>query len=88
MADTLPNTILPPGVWVDLYAETGLPVGAQILVQNIGVCDVYVASNPTTPITDLAHQIVKRSQFSINDPGDTGAWAFCLAGGLVNVRLP
>ncbi len=34
------------------------------------------------------HQIITRAQFAKNDQGDAGAYAMCIAGGLVNVRLP
>jgi hypothetical protein len=86
--DTLPNTFLPPGQWVDLYAATGITVGTQIVVQNIGVCDVYLASQSAEPpIPSTAHQILRREQESFNDYEDAGAWAYCLAGGGVNVRL-
>lgn len=90
MADTLPNIELPPNIWVDLYAATGIAVGTQILVQNIGVCDVYLFSGPAMPDqgdNDM-HQIITRAQFAKNDQGDAGAYAMCIAGGLVNVRLP
>jgi hypothetical protein len=88
MADTLSNIVLPPQTWVDLYAQSGVGVGVQILAQNIGVCDVYLTSQAAQPTDDTAHQIVRRSQFAINDFGDSGAWAYCREGGLVNVRLP
>ena len=88
MIDTLPNIVLPPKTWVDIYNESGIQVGEQILVQNIGVCDVYLASQASEPTDDTAHQIIERSQFAINDFGDSGAWAYCRAGGLINVRLP
>ncbi len=87
MADTLENTSLPSDVWVDLYADTGIAVGSQLLVQNIGVCDVYLATQLAEPTDETAYQIMERSQFAINEPGDSGAWAFCKAGGAVNVRL-
>jgi hypothetical protein len=88
MADTLPNITIPEQTWVDLYAASGIAIGTQILVQNIGACDIYLTSQASQPTDDTAHQIIKRSQFAINDAGDTGAWAYCREGGLVNVRLP
>lgn len=89
MADTLPNIEIPPGIWTDLYVESGIDVGTQILIQNIGVCDVSLVAQASQP-TDLdAIQILERADFSINDAGDAGAWAFCQhTNGRVNVRLP
>lgn len=88
MADTLQNIVIPEQVWIDVYAASGITLGKQILVQNIGVCDIYLASQATQPTDYDAHQIIQRSQFAINDFGDTGAWAYCRGGGLINVRLP
>ncbi len=88
MPDTLPNVILPVGVWVDLYAATGIDVGTRILVQNIGHCDVYLVAQAAEPVDDTARQVLTRSQYAINDLGDDGAWAFCTGGGGVNVRIP
>ena len=87
MADTLPNISIPEQTWVDLYSASGIAIGTQILVQNIGVCDIYLTSQAAQPTDYTAHQIIKRSQFVINNVGDTGAWAYCREGGLVNVRL-
>lgn len=87
MADTLPNTPLPAGQYIDLYADTGLSVDTPIAVQNIGVCDVYLFTQDAQPTDDTAHQILKRGRFLSNRPEDAGAWALCLsADGLVNVR--
>ena len=60
MADTLPNVTLPPNIWVDLYAATGVPVGTAIGVSNIGVADVYLTVAPSehaTPYHNLPAQI-------------------------------
>lgn len=88
MPDTLPNTPLPADVWVDIYAATGITVGTQILVQNIGVCDVYLASQAAQPTDETRRQVLLRAQFALNDFNDAGAWAICTAGGALNVRLP
>jgi len=88
MADTLPNIDIPAGIWTDLYAESGIGVGAQILIQNIGVCDLSLNAQAATPTDENSIQILERATFMINDTGDAGAWAFCLSmDGLVNVRL-
>lgn len=88
MVDTLGNVILIAGVWADLYAETGIDVGAQIVVQNIGVCDVFLTTKATEPTNEDARQISERGSFLINDFGDSGAWALCpSSGGGLNVRV-
>jgi hypothetical protein len=88
MADTLPNISLPRQTWVNLYGESGLTIGVQILAQNIGVCDISLASQENQPTDESATQIIKRSQQARNDFGDLGAWAFCNnSDGLINVRI-
>ena len=87
MPDTLQNIRLTAQTWINIYAESGITVGDQILVQNIGVCDVYLTSQAAQPTEYTAYQMIERSQFSINDQGDAGAWAYCHSGGLINVRL-
>jgi hypothetical protein len=88
MSDTLQNVELPPRIWVDLYMQSGFKVGTQFIVQNIGVCDVYLASQKEKPTDDNAHQIISRGEMAINEEGDSGAWAYCYEGGLLNARLP
>ncbi len=89
MADTLPNIALPRGVWVDLYAATGItPIGTRIRVQNLGVKDVYLTTLATEPTDETAYVIVPRAFLAVNDDGDSGAWAqspYC--DGKVNVRI-
>lgn len=90
MADTLPNIILQPNIWIDLYAESGITVGMQMIIQNIGVCDVYLYSGIAQPSQggNNMHYILQRGESSINDPGDVGAWAMCLSGGSISARVP
>ena len=81
MADTLGNIILTAGVWTDLYSESGIALGTQIIVQNIGVCDVFLTSALDQPTDEDARQISERGVFLINDAGDSGAWALCSSSG-------
>lgn len=88
MADTLGNVILTAGVWTDLYAESGIALGTQIIVQNIGVCDIFLTSKALQPDDEDARQISERGVFLINDAGDLGAWALCSSsGGGLNVMV-
>ena len=89
MADTLPNIAISENVWVDLYAQSGIATGTQIIVQNVGARDIYLSTKATQPdINADGYYVVERSQEAINDSGDSGAWAYCSnADGLVNVRI-
>lgn len=86
MSDTASNTAIPPQIWVDLYAASGIDVGDQLIVQNIGVCDIYLTTAATQPVDDTAMQILERGRSMVNDIADTGAWAFCAAGGAVSIK--
>lgn len=88
MADTLGNIILTAGVWTDLYAEANIAIGTQIIIQNIGVCDIFLTTKAVIPTSEDARQISERGVFLINDDGDLGAWALCSsAGGGLNVSI-
>ena len=89
MPDNLPNIQIPINEWVDLYALSGLPVGTAISVENVGVCDIYLAVQGTKPEKDHnAYNILKREGLPMrNTIGDSGAWAFCNGSNAkVNVR--
>lgn len=87
MADTLLNIPLPTNTWIDLYAESGIPVGTLIKAQNIGVCSVYLTTSADKPTDDDKYQIMERGIEGTNQPGSEGEWAMCLTvNGLINVR--
>lgn len=90
MPDTLENISIPLNDWVDLYALSGLTVGSEVSVQNIGVCDLYIAVQATQPVKKHnAYKIIQRKN-GINYksiPDDSGLWAFCNTDvGLVNIE--
>lgn len=88
MANTLQNIPLPANTWVNLYEATEIQVGVQILVENLGVCDVLLAVQTNQPEKDHdAFNVVKRNGDPLrNNVGDLGAWAFCAnTDGLVNI---
>ena len=90
MADTLPNIALPQNTWVNLYAEQGSAIGTVLAVQNIGVVDIYLASQEMEPSQTLDKYCVLQrftGQWFRNEEGDTGAWVYCLSvGGLLSIR--
>ena len=89
MSDNLTNIPLPTNTWVDLYALSGITVGQPLVVENVGVCDIYLAVQATEPDKDHdAYNILKRDDDIrlTNNLGDAGAWAFCnTSKGLVSV---
>lgn len=80
MSDNLTNIPLPTNEWVDLYAESGITVGQPLVVENVGVADIYLAVQAAKPAKDhKAYNILKRDDDIrlTNNLGDAGAWAFC-----------
>lgn len=88
MADTLPNVELPKGVWVDLYAETGIAAGLKIRVQNISVASnskVNLTTKGEEPTNGDGFSLIGIYESQVNEAGDSGAWAKADLGGYVNV---
>ena len=87
MADTLSNVVLPVGVWVDLYDATGLTVGTQIQVQNIGGVTVLLHTGATQPSAADGYNILRPESLTfVSQTAPTGAWARAeRANGLLNV---
>lgn len=88
MADTLPFVTLPAGTWVDLYAATGVTVGTQLDVQNIGSELIYLHTGATAPTETPGDEFTLLLPFdhSENNSGDSGAWAYCESNGRVSAQ--
>jgi len=92
MADTLQNIKLPSGVWVDLYATSGISVGTQIIVNNLTTIPAKLHTSSAQPSAEDAKSDEDGS-FSrllsygreLNDTGASGAWIYSHTDGLVNV---
>ena len=88
MSDTLPNIELPGGQWVDLYAASGITVGTQIVVENLGSSPVDLITQATQPPSEPSgfQRLHQRTQ-KTSDDGEAGAWARSpIKSGLVNVK--
>lgn len=76
MADTLPNVDLPQGTWVNLYTATGLTVGTQIQVQNIGGVDVRLVTQAAQPTDETGFNVIRPTSLTfVSQTAPTGAWA-------------
>lgn len=88
MSDTLPNIPITPNKWVNLYEQSGIDVGKQVSVYNVGASDLFIAVTETEPSVDSDSYIVlkPRGLPFTNHVGDSGLWAFSgNCKGLVNV---
>ena len=89
MTDTLSNITLQENEWTDIYAATGISVGTKIAVENVGNTDIQLTTLATEPPKDYnAYVVCRRNGPNYeNDTGDSGAWAFCITTGKLNVRI-
>lgn len=86
MADTLENIVLPVGQWVDLYAATGIAVGTQLQVQNLGTSRVQLVISATQPGPASGYNLLRPDSLTfVSQATPSGAWARSpVQGGLVN----
>lgn len=93
MADTIPNIVLPRGVWVNIYADAGviaagIVVGDQINVKNESSATIHMRSSAEAPTgTDYGRRTMQAWEYRENNVGDSGAWLISLTGdALINVE--
>ena len=80
------DVILPPGVWVDLYAATGILTTLPLNAINLTPNDVRLTSTDIEPDGSTNHvPLLFGRGTGVNDATDPGAWAMCVGGGAVNV---
>ena len=87
MANSLPNVTLPEGVWVNLYAATGIAVGTKIIVQNLTPSYVRLCSKATAPTSADGFNAIPFARNAVNQASDAGAWAMSTSGGNLSVAV-
>ena len=88
MADTLANTPLDAGVWVDLYDATGITIGLQVVVFNLGTSTILIHTGLTQPSKTDGFVPIAPGMSLTNSSGNSGAWAHSVfKRGLVNVGV-
>lgn len=89
MADTLPNIPIPAGTFVDLYAESGITVGTKISIENVGAAEIRYFTRATAPSdpSSTGYQLLIPYATKQNQTSDSGAFAWSIRPGLVNVRV-
>lgn len=86
MATSLPSVAIPSNVWVDLYAETGIVVGTQLIIQNIGSSEAILSESVAKPIPATGHNIISPRQYLTNAGVAVGAWSFSELGTTLQVE--
>ena len=76
MSDTLPNIPLNSNEWQNLYSQSGIDVGLQVVIFNNGDSDVYYAIATTEPSLDnTAYKVLRpRDLPVVLDKSISGLW--------------
>lgn len=82
MSDTRADVAIAKGVWVDLYATTGITVGTAVSVYNKGSYPCLLAVKATAPATGRGIPLYVGSvgSYMAVDAGESGLWAYCVDG--------
>lgn len=87
MAESLPPVESPQGQWVDLYSSTGIAVGTQLIVQNIGGNNARLSESLSEPASDnYGYFKIQKNEFLTNNAGAIGAWSYSPAGTILQVE--
>lgn len=86
MSTSLPPVILPRNVWVDLYAETGITTGTQLIIQNIGKDEVTLTEASVEPVSGYGLNKLPTRNYVSNAAGNVGSWAYSSRGSKLQVE--
>ena len=86
MATSLPSVTIPANTWVDIYDATGIVLGTQIILQNIGSSEVDLVESATQPASSIGHNSLPPREFFTNSASAVGAWGFSLTGSTLQVE--
>jgi hypothetical protein len=77
---------IPENTWVDLYAETGITIGVQLMVQNIGSAKAFLVESSLQPVGEYGFNEITPKEYLTNIPQNIGAWAFSNTGTTLQVE--
>lgn len=76
MADTRPDINLVPNVWTDLYAASGINIGAAISIWNKGSDNILIAIKATAPTDNRGMPLYTGVYgYAQVTQGESGVWA-------------
>lgn len=87
MADSLPNITVDSESWIDLYDASGITVGNQLVVQNVGQTRILLHTGASAPDDTVGFNVLPVNSIPyVNQENSTGEWAKSVdADGSVNV---
>ena len=76
MADTLANIKISSENWVDLYDESSISTGTQLIIQNVGQAKIMIHTGASAPGDDDGFQVLPiNSDPYVNQESSSGEWA-------------
>lgn len=86
MATSLPPIKIKPNLWYDVYAETGITVGTQLIIQNTGENSVLLTESATEPTQGFGYNDIEPKAYLTNAASNVGAWAYSGQGSVLQVE--
>ena len=86
MATSLTPITLPARTWVDLYDATGITLGVQLIVQNIGRDQSRLSESALEPISTTGYNVILTNEYLISASTPVGAWAYATLGTKLQVE--
>lgn len=87
MAQNLPYIRVPPNQWIDLYDESSIPAGFQIIIQNVGGYNARLVESTAEPDISNGYNVVIPRAYLTNEPRNIGAWAWSKTGTTLQVEI-
>jgi hypothetical protein len=86
MATSLPNVNITSNTWVDLYTETGITTGTQLIIQNIGTSDCRLVEASSQPQLQDGYNLIPEKEYLSSAITPVGAWAYADPGTILHVE--
>ena len=80
MATSLTSVTIPARTWVDLYDATGITIGVQIIIQNIGRDQARLSESVASPVSATGYNIILTNEFLTSATTPVGAWSYSTLG--------
>ena len=86
MAASLPQVVLPSKEWVDIYADTSITLGTQIIIQNTGGNEARLVESLLQPELTTGYNLIPERDYLTSATTPVGVWAYAHAGTTLHVE--
>ena len=81
----LPPVKVPLNEWIDIYAETGIPAGTQVIIHNNGDNLAILSDSLTEPLPGSGYDNIKPNEFLTSTTTPDGVWVLSSRGTVLQV---